>query len=126
MEQAVRVYKLTQHFPNIEQFGLVSQINRAATSIPANIAEGHGRDSTKEFIRHLSIARGSLAELETHLILANKLGYIDREDLKPIWEQYQSIGKRIGGLMRSLRKKLKMKNSPVASPQSPAPVTKSP
>ena len=74
MELAKEVYLLTRGFPKHETYGLSSQMQRAAVSIPANIAEGHAKDSTKDYLRHLSIARGSLAELDTHLILAESLG----------------------------------------------------
>ena len=70
-------YKTTERFPRAERFGLTGQIRRAVTSVPANIAEGWGRGSTKEYIQFLLIARGSLAELETHLIIAHQLHYLD-------------------------------------------------
>jgi four helix bundle protein len=79
VELAEQVYRLTQHFPKQEMYGLSVQIQKAAVSVPANIAEGHARDSTKEFLHHLSISLGSLAELETQLILAERLAYIDRQ-----------------------------------------------
>ena len=72
---AKQVYLLTRGFPKEEMYGLSSQMRRAAVSIPANIAEGHSRDSTKEYLRHLSIAQGSLAELETFFMLAQELDY---------------------------------------------------
>lgn len=75
MEFVVDVYKLTQSFPNEEKFGLVSQIRRAAISIPSNIAEGAGRKSNKENIQFLHIALGSIAELDTQLILSEKLNF---------------------------------------------------
>ncbi len=67
MDLAASCYTLTRLFPKDELYGMTSQIRRAAASIPANIAEGHGREHTKEFLNHLSVARGSLMELETHL-----------------------------------------------------------
>ena len=73
---ATTIYGATRGFPAEERFGLTSQIRRSATSIPANIAEGQARRTTGEFLQSLGIARGSLAELETHLILSERLGYI--------------------------------------------------
>ena len=77
MQLAKDVYLLTQQFPKHEVYGLSSQVQRAAVSIPANLAEGHAKDSTKEFLRHISIAQGSLAEMETHLLLAESLNYVE-------------------------------------------------
>ncbi len=73
------IYKITKTFPKEEVYGLVSQIQRASVSIPSNIAEGHDRNSDKEFINFLCFARGSLAELETQIIISGKLGYINQE-----------------------------------------------
>ncbi len=81
MELVVDVYKLTELFPKTEQYGLTSQIQRAAVSIPSNIAEGSGRKSSKENIRFLSFALGSLAELETQLLIALRIEYI--ADVQP-------------------------------------------
>jgi four helix bundle protein len=75
---AEHVYRLTREFPADERFGLISQLRRAAASVPANIAEGNARASTKEYLQHLSIAVGSLAEIETFLDLANRLSYAQR------------------------------------------------
>src|SRR5690242_16757979 len=79
MDLATLIYDVTHGWPREEMYGLTSQIRRAAVSIPSNIAEGQGRASTKEFIHHLSIARGSLLELETQVILSKRLGYIKSE-----------------------------------------------
>jgi len=73
-------YKVTKSFPKEELYGLTNQIRRALDSIPSNIAEGQGRDSTKEFIHHLSIAYGSLYEVETQLLIAQRLNYISQQD----------------------------------------------
>ncbi len=77
MDLVVACYEASGDFPNYEIYGLTSQLRRAAVSVPANIAEGRGRQHTAEFIQHLSIATGSLAELETHIEIAQRLGYID-------------------------------------------------
>ena len=82
MELAEKIYALTSIFPKHEMYGLRSQIRRAAVSIPSNIAEGSQRGSNKEFANFISIARGSLAEVETQLILANRIGYVNEEELR--------------------------------------------
>ncbi len=87
------VYLLTRSFPNDEKFGLVSQINRSAVSIPSNIAEGAGRNSDKEFIQFLSIAQASSYELETQLIISKNLNYISIEELKYLSEQIEEVQK---------------------------------
>jgi four helix bundle protein len=81
MNLAEKVYKHSGHFPPSEQYGLTAQSRRASVSIPANIAEGWGRGSTKDYIRFLIVARGSLMELETHLILATRLSFLPTEVL---------------------------------------------
>ena len=100
------VYKLTSKLPSEEKFGLQSQIHRAAISIPSNIAEGHSRWYRKEFLHHLSISYGSLAELETQLLIAEKLQFIKHDEVQSIFEKTTEIGKMINGL----RKKLKITN----------------
>jgi len=99
-------YKITCEFPKEELYSLTSQIRRASISIPSNIAEGQSRWSTKEFLRFLSIARGSLSELETQLILAQRLKYIFEDNLNEILKLTDEIGKMISGLRKSLLKKL--------------------
>ncbi len=82
IDLTVNIYALTSNFPKSELFGLASQIQRAAISVPSNIAEGHARDSTKEYLRFISIALGSLAEVETQLVIANKLQFLNDEMMK--------------------------------------------
>jgi four helix bundle protein len=97
------VYVLTSGFPEDEKFGLVSQMRRAAISIPSNISEGAARQSPKEFINFLSIAQGSAAELETQLIISQKLGYCIEEATTELIEALENISRMITGLQRSLR-----------------------
>jgi four helix bundle protein len=104
MDLVVEIYRLARQFPADEQFALTSQIRRAATSIPANIAEGHGRLHRKEYLYHLSVARGSLMELETHLQIAVRLDYLDRDQAKQAWTLLQEVGRLLNGLIRSLVK----------------------
>ncbi len=99
-------YKITNEFPKEELYGLTNQIRRAAVSIPSNIAEGQGRWSTKEFLRFLSIAKGSLSELETQLIISQRLAYLSENKLNKIIELTNEIGKMISGLRKSLSKRL--------------------
>ena len=82
IELVIAIYKNNEHFPKEERYGLTSQIRRAAVSIPANIAEGAGRHSRKEFAHFLSNSQGSASELETELIIANRLGYLDEASFR--------------------------------------------
>jgi four helix bundle protein len=97
---------LTEHFPDSERYGLVSQMRRAVTSVPANIAEGAARQSKKEFIQFLSIAGGSLSELDTFLELALVIGYIDEKTKQALDETIDAVSLKLAGLIRSLRSKL--------------------
>jgi len=100
---AVEIYKETGSFPRPEQFGLTSQIRRAVVSVPANIAEGWGRGSTREYIQFLLIARASLMELETHLIISQELGYLKAEQLEGMQERIEGIGQMLNRLIQALR-----------------------
>lgn len=106
MDLAEQCYLATKNFPNDELFGLTSQIRRAATSIPANIAEGQGRQHTKEFLNHLSIARGSLKEVETHLLLSQRVGLLDQTALDSLLTMSDEISRMLTGLRRALEAKL--------------------
>ncbi len=97
------IYRATQNWPREETYSLTDQVRRAAVSVPANIAEGHGRHSTKEFLQHLGIASGSLCEAETHLVIANRLQYVSPDDLEALLEQTAEVGRLLHGLKRSLR-----------------------
>jgi len=103
MRLVTDVYKSTQCFPKEEMFGLTSQLKRAVVPVPSNIAEGQGRDSQKEFVRHLSVAYGSLMEVETQLQIACNLGYLPPEILKRLLTNTAEVGRLINGLSRSLR-----------------------
>ncbi len=106
MELTKDVYGLSRGFPKEEVYGLTSQMRRAAVSIPANIAEGHARESTRDYLRFLAIARGSLAELETHLLLAQSLGYCRQEQTDGLLMKCEEEGRMLGGLQRRLKQKL--------------------
>lgn len=106
MDLVENVYRITQQFPPEEKFGLTSQLRRSAVSIPANIAEGNGRLHRGEYLRSLSIARGSLMELETHLTIAVRLKFLRRESALPAWNLSQEVGKLLNALITSLRKKV--------------------
>jgi len=104
------IYVLTEKFPEYEKFGLTSQINRAAISIPSNIAEGHARDSRKKFLRFLSYSTGSLAEVETQLILAKELQFISENELNSVTLKSDEIGKMLRGLQKYIQNELLPKN----------------
>jgi four helix bundle protein len=106
MDLVVACYRTSERFPNSEAYGLVTQLQRAAVSVPANIAEGQGRNHTKEFLNHLSIAYGSLMEIETHLQIAARLDYVEESSLRTLLAQTAEIGRMLNGLMRSLNRRL--------------------
>ena len=106
MELVVGVYELTRTLPKSETYGLVSQMQRAAVSIPANIAEGHNRRNLREYLNFLSIARGSLAEVETYLELVQRLGYATPGRVLPLVELATSVGKQLIALRNSLSTRL--------------------
>ena len=103
MELVTASYAIVGTLPAHERFALSSQIRRAALSVPANIAEGHGRLHRGDFIHHLSIANGSLRELDTLLEAASRLGYIEPQPLVPMFERIEELGRMISGLIRRLR-----------------------
>lgn len=105
MNLAESCYRLTRPFPRDELFGLTSQIRRASGSVPANIAEGHGRENTGNFVQHLRISQGSLKELETHLLLAERVGLLPASDSQMVLAQCESLGKMLRALIRSLQDK---------------------
>jgi four helix bundle protein len=99
-------YLLSRRFPKHEVYGLTSQLRRAALSVPANIAEGHARDSNKEFLHHISIALGSLAEVETMLTVAGNLGYCDASETAELFQHCDEEGKMLRGLQKTLKSRI--------------------
>lgn len=100
---SIEIYKATQTFPEEEKYGMSSQMRRAAVSIPSNIAEGHGRNSKKEFIHFLSIARGSVSELMTQLLISQKLEFCSEQITSEIISNLTEIDKMIVGLIKYLK-----------------------
>jgi four helix bundle protein len=98
------IYRLSKKFPKDELFGLTSQIRRAAVSIPSNVAEGRGKSSKGEF-QHFLHPMGSLAEVETQMIIAQNLGYLKAAETEPIMEIIAEVGRLLNGLLTSLKKK---------------------
>jgi len=105
MKTAKRIYEITGTFPADEKFGLVSQMRRASISIPCNIAEGAGRQGKREFKNFLSMAQGSLSELDTQLELTILLGYLSKDSVKEVDGELERVDKMLTGLIRSLDKK---------------------
>ncbi|MFN9340752.1 MAG: four helix bundle protein [Candidatus Kapaibacterium sp.] len=103
MGLAKQIYTCTQSFPKEEMYGIISQMRRASTSIPANIAEGQARNSPREFRQFLGIAQGSAAELETFLILSESLGYIPQQILKELLTNCEEISRLLAALKKSLQ-----------------------
>jgi four helix bundle protein len=105
MNLAALCYTKTRSFPRTEAFGMTAQIRRAAASIPANIAEGNGRELTGSYIQSLRISQGSLKELETHVLLAQTVELMDRVDAEQILEMSEQVGKLLRSLIRALQDK---------------------
>ena len=106
MSLAKMCYQVTVSFPKSELFGMTSQIRRAAVSVPANIAEGNARAHTKEYLHHLSVAKGSLAELETHLILSKEIGILTNPDMEKCMSLIDEISRMLTSLRFSLERLL--------------------
>ena len=105
MTLAREIYQVTVRFPGEEKFGLVNQMRRAAVSIPSNLAEGHARSGSNEFRHFVSITMGSVAELETQIILSADLGYLNVKAKDGLLNQVDTIGKMLRGLYKSLKPK---------------------
>ena len=106
MELTRIIYTLTKRFPQGEIFGLTKQIRRAVVSIPSNIAEGFGRNSDKQFIHFLKIAKGSAAELDTQLLISRDLSYLTAKDAKSTLALYDEIARMLGALIRNIEKRV--------------------
>ena len=105
VDLALSVYRATSAFPQDERFGLTQQMRRASVSIASNIAEGHGRDNTGNFVQHLRVAQGSLKELETHLLLSERVGFLARENAQAVLANCDGLGRMMRALIRSLQEK---------------------
>lgn len=105
MDLVVQVYRFSRPFPKEETYGLRSQVRRAAVSIPANIAEGHGREHLGDYLHHLSIATGSLMELETHCEIAARLSYVTADAVRAALERTGEVGRMLAGLIRALKRR---------------------
>lgn len=103
VDLVVEVYSATERWSTSEKFGLTNQIRRAAVSIPSNVAEGHGRGGDREFSRFLSIARGSLREVETHLVIAHRLKFLSESEFDRATAKCDELGRLLQGLSRRLQ-----------------------
>ena len=118
IDLVVIAYKATTGFPNSETYGLISQIRRAATSIPANIAEGYGPGGRKEYLQFLMVAQGSLKELETHFIVSERLSYLTSARKDRLLFQTDELGRMLGSLIRQL-KASSSASTPYTQPPTP-------
>jgi four helix bundle protein len=106
MDLVVMIYQVTARFPAEERFGLVSQIRRAAVSVPSNVAEGAARGSSRFFTSALQIARASLSELDTQIIIAHRLGYLSDREVSGLTACVEEIERIVNGLISSVRRRL--------------------
>jgi four helix bundle protein len=104
MDLVEKVYRLTSDFPNREIFGLTQQLRRAVVSIPSNIAEGHGRQSDGDFLRFLRIAQGSLREVETQLLIAGRLDYLNEQASATLLTATEEVGRLLNGFSKSVQR----------------------
>jgi len=119
MDLVVGVYRVTTSMPEVDKFGLTNQLRRAAVSVPSLLAEGHARGSTKEFVRYIAIAMGSLAEIETQLLICVKLEFANDSSLRNLLGQCDEQNRILRGLSKSLSHKLQRIRSPLAPRPSP-------
>ena len=106
IEFVADVYSISKTFPNEEKFGLVNQLNRAVVSIPSNIAEGWGRESSKNYLQFLRISRGSLMEVETLIIISKNLNYINEANFRLLSDKLEEVGKILQGLIKGVQQKI--------------------
>jgi four helix bundle protein len=102
MDLAVDAYRLTDSFPTQERYGLTSQIRRSCSSVPANIAEGYGRESSGAYAQQLRVAQGSLKEFETHVELAHRIGIVEETVLSAVLKNSEEVGKMLRSLIRAI------------------------
>jgi four helix bundle protein len=102
MDLAEATYRATERFPTDERYGLVAQLRRAAVSVASNIAEGHAR-SLGDYLRHLFVSRGSISEMETQLLLSDRLGFLSPEQAESLLQACDQVGRMLGALRKSLR-----------------------
>ena len=102
MDLAKEIYEFSQEFPAEERFGLTSQVRRAAVSVPSNIAEGHTRHSTGDYVRFLRIARGSIAEIETQILLSSRLSFGDSGAAQHLLDKFDELGRMLSTLIKKL------------------------
>jgi four helix bundle protein len=98
MDLVAEAYRLADRFPREERYGLVQQVKRAVVSIPSNIAEGHGRDHLGDYLRYLSVAKGSLTEVETQFTIAVRLRYLEQADVTKLFERTVQVGQLLAAL----------------------------
>jgi four helix bundle protein len=110
MDLVIEIYKLCVSFPQSERYGLISQLQRSASSVPSNIAEGHGRKSTQAYINHLSIAHGSLMEVETNVEIARRVGYLDERSAQNLFHRSGEVGRLLNALQKALISRKKSLN----------------
>ncbi len=121
MDLVERVYRVTDDLPRSETYGLASHMQRAAVSIPSNIAEGHRRSHTREYLQHVAIAHGSLAELETQIEIALRLGYLSSTQADELQKAALSLSRQLTAPRRALGDRLPNAQSPLPTPNPPRP-----
>ena len=121
MDLVALAYEAARTFPPAERFELSRQLQRAAVSIPANIAEGHARIHRGDYLHHLSFALGSLTELETHLAIAERLGYVASQDVAAARELADHVGRMLTSLIRRLRGSGALRGPAARAPRAPSP-----